>query len=56
MNDQEKTITISQKEYDELVRRNYFLTCLEISGLNKIDDFWINCAIERYEERYPEEN
>lgn len=38
------------------IRRDYLLACLERNGLNKISDFWIDAAIEKYREKYPEED
>lgn len=44
----EKTITISVAEYDELLDRDYFLSCLEAAGVDNWQGY--DHAQEMYEE------
>lgn len=50
----EETITITKKEYDELIKDRFWLRCLEGAGVDNWEGHDI--AVDRFLEEYPEED
>lgn len=53
MASENKTVTISQAEYDELLKDQAFLECLQGTGVDNWDGY--DFALESYQEQYPDE-
>lgn len=49
---EEKTVTITKKEYDDLIRDSLFLATLEAAGIDNTDAYSFGC--EQFYEDYPE--